>query len=127
MAIEYTTEIEGDLLCVTSWGSDDNLEESVTYGESLISLCVDNQCSKVLVDESRLTGVLDKVKTYEMVKRLQSLVPYTLSIAYVINPENLEDVSFGVLVAENRGIHVKAFLSKELAYAWLLEQATLED
>ena len=122
MALEYTSKIDGDLLSVTTSGCDDNVDEVVAYGESIIGLCIENQCSKVIVDESELTGVLDKVKTYEFVQRLLSLVPYHLRIAYVINPDYVEDVSFGVLVAENRGIHVKAFLSMEPAREWVMQQ-----
>ena len=122
MALEYTSRIDGDLLSVTTRGYDDNVDEAVTYGESIIGLCIENQCSKVIVDESEVTSVLDKVKTYEMVQRLISLVPFSLRIAYVINPDYVEDVSFGVLVAENRGIHVKAFLSMEPAREWVMQQ-----
>jgi len=122
MALEYTSKIDGDLLSVTTRGCDDNVDEVVAYGESIIRLCIENQCNKVIVDERELTGVLDKVMTYEMVQRLLSLVPYHLRIAYVINPDYVEDVSFGVLVAENRGIHVKAFLSMEPAREWVMQQ-----
>ncbi len=122
MALDYTTKIDGDLLSVTTRGYDDNIDEVVAYGESIIGLCIENQCNKVIVDESEVTSVLDKVKTYEFVQRLLSLVPYNLCIAYVINPDYIEDVSFGVLVAENRGIHVKAFLSMEPAREWVTKQ-----
>ncbi|MFW2438216.1 MAG: hypothetical protein ACN4GR_02470 [Arenicellales bacterium] len=123
MALDYTSKIDGDLLSVTTRGSDDSVDEAVAYGESIIRLCIENQCNKVIVDERELTGVLDKVMTYEMVQRLLSLVPYHLRIAYVINPDYVEDVSFGVLVAENRGIHVKAFLSMEPAREWVMQRA----
>lgn len=121
MALEYTSKIDGDLLSVTTRGYDSSVDEAVAYGESIIRLCVENQCNKVIIDESELTGVLDKVKTYEMVQRLLSLIPYHLRIAYVINPDYEENVSFGVLVAENRGIQVKAFLSIEPAREWVMQ------
>ena len=61
MALEYTSKIDGDLLSVTTRGCDDNVDEVVAYGESIIRLCIENQCNKVIVDERELTGVLDKV------------------------------------------------------------------
>lgn len=122
MALDYTSIVDGDLLSITTRGCDDNIDEVVAYGESIIGLCIENQCNKLIVDERELTGVLDKVKTYEFVQRLLSLVPFSLCIAYVINPDYIEDVSFGVLVAENRGIHVKAFLSMEPAREWVMQQ-----
>jgi hypothetical protein len=63
--------------------------------------------------------VLDNVGQFEMVKRLLSLVPYDLNIAFVVNPDFYEETSFGTMVAENRGVHVKAFTSEEDAREWL--------
>jgi hypothetical protein len=119
MALEYNIEIDGDLMTVTTRGYDDSIDEAVSYGELVIGACVESQCRKILVDESEMTGVLDKVGQFEMVKRLLSLVPYDLNIAFVVNPAFYEETSFGTMVAENRGIHVKAFTSEEDASEWL--------
>ena len=54
-----------------------------------------------------------------MVQSLVSLVPYDLFVAFVVNEDNFEDTSFGVLVAENRGINIKAFLHVDEARDWL--------
>ena len=119
MALEYNIEVDGDLLIVTTRGFDDSVDEAVSYGESVISTCVENQCRKILVDESEMTDVLDKISQYEMVQRLVSLVPYNLSVAFVVDPSNYAETSFGTLVAENRGINVKAFTLQKDAEEWL--------
>ena len=117
--LDYKIDVNGDLLLVTTAGYDDNVDEAVAYYESLISVCVDNQCRRILIDESQITSVLDKVGQYQMVQRLVSHVPYDLAIAFVFSPEHFEETSFGVLVAENRGINVRAFTTLEEASEWL--------
>lgn len=124
VALDFTIDIDGDLLAVTTSGFDENVDEAVDYGQSVISSCVENQCRKILVNESEMTAVLDKVSQYEMVQHLLSLVPYDLSIAFVVNEDNFEDTSFGVLVAENRGMNIKAFLLVDEAREWLQQQDT---
>lgn len=75
-----------------------------------------------------MTSVLDKVRRikwvrqYQMVQRLVSLVPYDLSVAFVVNPSNFEKTSFGTLVAENRGINARAFVIMQDASDWLQQQ-----
>jgi hypothetical protein len=117
--LDYKIDVNGDLLFVTTTGYDDNVDEAVAYYESLISVCVDNQCRRILIDESQISSVLDKVSQYQMVQRLISHVPYDLAIAFVFSPELFEETSFGVLVAENRGINVRAFTTLEEASEWL--------
>ena len=121
--LDYKIDVNGDLLNVTTTGYDENVDEAVAYCESLISVCVDNQCRRVLIDESRVTSVLDKVGQYEMVQRLVSQVPHDLTIAFVVNPAHFEETSFGVLVAENRGINVRVFTTIEQASEWLQIEA----
>ena len=120
--LDYKIDVNGDLLNVTTTGYDENVDDAVAYGESVINVCVENQCRRVLIDESQMTSVLDKVGQYQMVQRLVSLVPYDLAIAFVVNPANFEETSFGVLVAENRGINTRAFTSLEEASEWLQTQ-----
>jgi hypothetical protein len=122
MALDYTIMADGELLKVTTTGFDSSVDEAVSYAESVISACVENQCRKILVDESEMTGVLDKVSQYEMVQRLVTLVPYDLAVAFVVNPSNFEETSFGTLVAENRGINARAFVIMQDACEWLQQQ-----
>jgi hypothetical protein len=123
MALTFTLKVDGDLLTVDTRGFDENLEEAVAYGQSVIKACVDNQCRYILVNEIEMTAVLDKVSQYEMVQNLVSLVPHDLSIAFVVNEDNYGDTSFGVLVAENRGINIKAFMDTDEAIKWLQQQS----
>lgn len=119
MALDFSIDIDGDLLTVITSGFDESVDEAVAYGQSVISSCVENRCRKILVNESDMTSVLDKVSQYEMVQQLVSLVPFDLSIAFVVDEDNFEDTSFGVLVAENRGMNIKAFLHEGEARKWL--------
>ncbi len=123
MALNFTIDIDGDLLTVTTSGFDENVDEAIAYGQSVIKSCVENQCKYILVNESEMTAVLDKVSQYEMVRHLVSLVPYDLSIAFVVNEENHEDAAFGVLVAGNRGMNIKVFMDVDEAREWLQQQS----
>ena len=123
MSLEYGFDVEGDLLVVTTRGYDDDISEAVAYGEAILRCCLENNCSRILMDETEVTAVLDKIGQYQMVQRLLEQVPSQLSIAIVASPAHYEETSFGTMVAENRGIHVKLFTSMKLAKEWLLEQA----
>ena len=122
MPLDFSIEVDGDQLLVTTSGFDDNVDEAVSYGEAIIGSCIENKCSKMLVDESKMTAVLDPVNQYQMVQRLKSLIPYELSIALVANMEHYEDTSFGGMVAENRGVNIRIFTSVEAALVWLHQQ-----
>ena len=122
MALEYSINANDGLLTVTTSGFDENVEEAVSYGKSVITACVENQCRKLLVNEANVTSVLDKGGQYNMVQQLTSLVPHDIFIAFVASPEHFADTSFGALVAENRGMHIKAFTSVVEAKEWLQEQ-----
>ena len=124
MALDYDIEVDGELLIVTTRGFDDDVDEAVAYGESIISSCVENKCNKILVDESEMTTVLDTIGQYEMAQRLISLVPYQFSFAMVVNPANYQETSFGTTVAANRGIHIETFKSRKLACEWLQHQGS---
>lgn len=119
MSLEYDFEVEGDLLIVRTNGYDDDINEAVAYGEAIIKNCVENTCSRLLMDETGMTDVLDIVSQYQMVQRLRPLIPYQLSVAIVANPDHYKDTSFGSMVAENRGIKVRVFTSMEDAMEWL--------
>ena len=56
MALDFTIDIDGDLLTVATSGFDENVDEAVTYGQSVISKCVESQCRKILVNESEMTS-----------------------------------------------------------------------
>ena len=122
MSLDYTFKVEGEQLLVTTRGFDDDINEAVSYGEAIIGSCLENKCSRILVDESEVTSVLDHVSQYEMVQRLKSLIPYDLSIALVASREHYQDTSFGGMVAENRGVNIRIFTSVETALEWLHQQ-----
>jgi len=122
VSLEYSFSITDRLLQVRTKGFDDGLDEAVSYGEAIINYCLENKCRQVLMDESEMSAVLDEVSQYEMVQRLLTQIPYGLDVAIVANSMNQKETSFGVLVAENRGVHISIFDSVESARAWLKEQ-----
>jgi len=89
----------------------------------IIKSCVENQCRQVLMDETEMTAALDEVNQYQMVQRLLSQIPDGLDVAIVVNSKNYRETSFGVLVAENRGVHIKMFTEIESAREWLQQQS----
>jgi hypothetical protein len=119
MALDYNIELDGELLIVTTSGYDENVNDTVKYGEDILQACTESNCKKILVDESRMTGVLDKIGQYELVTRLAAIAPHDLKVAIVVNPDNYQETSFGTMVAENRGFKIDAFTSLDDAHVWL--------
>lgn len=119
MALDYKIESHGDLLKVTTSGYDENVNDAVKYGEDILQACMDSNCQKILVDESRMSDVLDKIGQYELVTRLAAIAPHDLKVAIVVNPNNYQETSFGTMVAENRGFKINAFTSMDDAHEWL--------
>lgn len=61
-----------------------------------------------------------------MVQGLLTKIPDDLDIAIVVNLENFKESSFGVMIAETRGIHIKIFTEMEPAREWLEQQDYLK-
>ena len=122
MALDYSLSTDRELLLVVTTGFDDGVNEAVSYGEAIIKFCVKNKCTQVLMDETEMTSALDEVSQYQMVQRLLAQIPDNLDIAIVVNLENYKESSFGVMVAENRGVHIRIFTELEPAREWLAQQ-----
>ncbi len=122
MSLEYSFSIDGNVLLVETKGFDDGVDEAVSYGEAILNYCLDNQCRQVLMDETAMSASLDEVSQYQMVQRLLTQVPYEMDVAIVANADNQEETAFGVMVAKNRGIHIRIFGSVKHAREWLEKQ-----
>jgi hypothetical protein len=122
MALDFTTKVTGKLLEVTTTGFDESVDDSVRYGEAILSVCEEHQCNRILVDETGLTKVLDTVGQYELVTRLLEKVPYYIEVAMVVNPANYTETSFGSTVATNRGVKIQVFTSADEAREWLTRE-----
>jgi len=122
MALDYKFCIDGKVLQVTTKGFDDSVDEAVSYGEAIIKSCVENQCRQVLMDETEMTASLGEVNQYQMVQRLLDQIPWGMDVAIVVNSKNYRETSFGVMVAENRGVHIRVFTEIESAREWLQQQ-----
>lgn len=119
MAITFTSEIEGDLLVVTTCGTDDDLQQVIDYGQAVIDLAVRSGAPRILCDERNLVYTLGTVDTFELAKAIADRAPTVMRVAIVCRPQDFEDGKFWENVAVNRGLHARAFLEMELARAWL--------
>ena len=90
MPLDYSIQVDGDLLLVTTRGFDENVDKAVSYGEAIIKNCIENNCSRMPVEERKMTAALDAVSQFQMVQRLKSLVQYELSIALVTNIDHYQ-------------------------------------
>ena len=120
MALDYSIKVENKVLFVKVSGIDENLEEVKEYGLAVIEAFVQNQCEKVLCDESELTYTLSTFDTFESAKFIAELAtPNTIPIAIVCGKHQLEIGKFWETVAVNRSLNVKMFYQLEDAKNWL--------
>src|SRR5262245_13902489 len=86
---------------------------------------IDEQCKrtenkKLLID---ITGYSVKVflaDRFFFGERLRIFALYKIKVAFVCTPEQLDPKKFGMLVAQNRGVDVEAFVDFQGAKEWLL-------
>lgn len=119
MTITFTSEIEGDLLVVTTQGIDDDLHQVIDYGQAVIDLAVRSGTRRVLCDERNLVYTLGTTDTFELARTIVDLAPAVGRVAIVCRPPDFEDGKFWETVATNRGLRVRAFLDVAQARAWL--------
>lgn len=121
MAITFEIQPQGSRLMVTATGYDEDAEEVLNYGKSVLQAAIENGCSQVLCDESALEYRIDTVDIYDLANKAVSLAKALRKIAIVCRPEDYEDGMFYENVAVNRGLHVKIFKDLAEARQWLDE------
>ena len=121
MAIDYSFQIDGDLLICETRGFDESYDEAAQYGKAVVSACLDNGCKRVLCDERELEYKLGKFDVFKLAESLTAFAPQIIKAALVYSPNNVEDAVFWETVGVNRGATVKVFQSRDEAMQWVLE------
>lgn len=119
MAIHYTAEVQGEILCVTASGFDENLEDVLNYGTGIIGLCQQSGVTRVLCDETALEYRLGTLDTYELGKFISEHVPSVARVAIVCNPKFLTMTDFFEDVVVNRGLSFRFFVDFDSSKRWL--------
>jgi hypothetical protein len=119
MAIDFTSEIQNNVLIITSSGEDETLDDVKLYAADIIETGVKSGCSKALIDERNLKYKLGTIDTFQLAEFTASNAPNIGKIAIVPNAEGVDDLSFWETVVTNRGLRVKACPTIEEAMDWL--------
>jgi hypothetical protein len=85
--------------------------------------CRQKKVKKLLIDSTGVSGFHPPgiAERYCFVERISSDAKSSVKIAHVASPEWVLSGKFGVMVAKNRGLDVKLFLSATTALEWLLK------
>lgn len=119
--IQYTFTQEEDLLIVETSGYDENLDETLQYGQAVIEECNRGGFSQLLCIETQLEYRLGTFDTYELAKAASENAQNIGRAAIVCNAKNIEDARFWETVAVNRGLTVRVFKDVDAARSWLDE------
>ncbi|WP_076789347.1 hypothetical protein [Chlorobium sp. KB01] len=119
MAIQYTAEVEDEILFVTARGFDENLEDVQNYGMNIIGLCKQCGVARVLCDETALEYRLGTLDTYEAGKYMSENVPILAKVAIVCNPKFFYEAEFFEDVVVNRDLTLRFFSDIDTAMHWL--------
>lgn len=131
MSIKYRSTVENGVLIIKASGRDENAQQVIEYGRSVIQLIVESGTQRVLCDESELEYALSTVDTFdaakqiafEAAKEIAASAPNVARVAIVCNPQFWDDAKFWETVAVNRGLRVVVDTDISRAMAWLTEDA----
>ena len=119
MAIHFISNIVDDILEITTWGFDENIEEVKNYGFSILEEAMRAEKSKILVDERELEYQMGMTETFELAKLAGSVTPTNVKVAIVSQPKFKDSIEFYEQIASLRGFKIKSFFEKENAISWL--------
>lgn len=119
MAIQYEIEVDGDLLSARATGAPENVEELKRYGAALVSAGIEAECTKALLDEREMVHSLNEGDLYFLAEQYSTSVPRLVRAAIVFSREYQQNVGFWETCAVNRGLRLRAFMSRDTAVAWL--------
>lgn len=120
MAITFDAAVDDGVLVITASGCDENAQQVIEYGESVIELVVKAGVKLVLCDERKLEYALNTLDTYEAAKTIAAHAPKVGRVAIVCNPKFLEDAKFWETVAVNRALQVRVVTDIARARYWLM-------
>ncbi|GJQ61348.1 MAG: hypothetical protein SCALA702_04010 [Melioribacteraceae bacterium] len=119
MAINFTYETYEDLLKVKTNGYDESYEQALEYGQNVVNIAYQNNCSHILCDETELQYRLTIPETYNLVHELSYLASAKFRIAIVSTIVNKYAGKFFILTAGNRGATIDFFTDMRKAEKWL--------
>jgi hypothetical protein len=120
MAISFQSQIEDGVLLITASGRDENLQQVINFGSSVIDLAVECGARFILSDERNLEYALDTFDTFQSAEIMAKLAPKVLRVAIVCAPNFLKDGKFWETVAVNRSLQVYVDTDIARAKTWLL-------
>ena len=121
MSIQYTFKSEKDVLVVETSGFDENVEEVMLYGKSVVEECRKGHFKRLLCNELQLEYRLGTLDTFENAKYISQFAAEIGRAAIVCNEKFFVDARFWETVAVNRGLEVRVFKDMETARQWLAE------
>lgn len=119
MAIQFTIEVDDDLLVVRASGFDGGPSEVEAYGVAVIQAAVVNGTRRVLCVESDLEYRLGTMDTFDVASTIAERAPHVARVAVVCAPEGLSDARFWEDVTRNRGLEAAVFGDEAEARRWL--------
>jgi hypothetical protein len=93
-----------------------------TFVVQSLQSCIDAGRDLLFVDISALSGFHpNPMQRYEMGRLGSQFASQLTRVAVFGTPRQIED-QFGALVAQNRGLNIRAFVDREEALRWLLNR-----
>jgi hypothetical protein len=101
-----------------------SLQEAVQLVSQAIAYACEHRISKLLVNNTRLTGQYQPTVTnrYYIAREWASQSKGYVKVALVLRPQLIHPEKFGVAAAFNAGLPLNIFASETEALAWLLEE-----
>jgi hypothetical protein len=91
------------------------------YLERIFHACEQHQCSRVLLDHTRVIYQTDILAEHSVGEALAQMAPPGVRLAFVSPISTLPHPSHFETVAVNRGARVRVFWDRQQALAWLLK------
>jgi hypothetical protein len=124
MAIYYSVEGRGDTLYFIGEGTEQDLDQNKQVHHMIVQTCEERDCTKVLIDDTRVKYTASIVSLYELAKYYNQIhIPNKIrKVALVANPDYKESNDFYETTTRNRGVNLRVFHQREEAEAWLAEE-----
>lgn len=119
MTIKTQFQVDRHILLVKASGSDDNVDDVIHYGMSVIQKASESGCRAILCDEIDLRYTIDRADTYQEASFIAENAPHVAWVALVVHPERAKEAHFWETVVVNRGLVARVFESVARARAWL--------
>jgi hypothetical protein len=97
-------------------------EEVSRHYKLIAEHCKRANKNKLLLNFTEAHGEVSLADRYFLGVEGQIFTHYNLKVATVDRPERIDPRRFGEMVAQNRGVNVRAFTNVEDALEWLLKE-----